>query len=266
MNFQVQLNGQHPLTLMFHTAASGIAIIEESAENIFRLDSLAGVEAKSWGGGGESKYVEHNSLRIGQLNRDSLFIWIDKRSGRGTDGKFGPNFFGDKIIEVIVDQGVLCLHEQIPADLTEKGYKAVAISFERGMMFLEWELSLDGKTYSHPFLLHSGYSGSLLFDDAFAAEHGLGEKLEILKTDELQDSYGNVLKTQKAIWPQMKLSDQAFEDVPVSFFEGALGRQKYSVMGGELIKRFNFFIDRENALMYLAPNSLAYTDFPPIKD
>jgi hypothetical protein len=63
---------------------------------------------------------------------------------------------------------------------------------------------------------------------------------------------------------QLMLHTAASFVVPVSFFEGALGRQKVSVMGGDFLKRFNIVIDADRAFIYLKTNGLsgvAYTVF-----
>jgi len=44
------------------------------------------------------------------------------------------------------------------------------------------------------------------------------------------------------------------KDIPVGFFEGSMGRQKMSVIGGEILKRFNLIIDSNRKYIYIKPN------------
>jgi hypothetical protein len=44
--------------------------------------------------------------------------------------------------------------------------------------------------------------------------------------------------------------------MPVGFFEGAIGKQKMSVVGGDVLKRFNILIGLDRTEIYLKPNSL----------
>ena len=111
------------------------------------------------------------------------------------------------------------------------------------------------------FLIHSGHAGSLLFDDKFVADHKLGEQLKVIDTKELKDSYGNVLKVQKAILPRFTLGNTTLTNVPVGFFEGAIGRHKMSIIGGDLLKRFNIIIDAPRTFVYLQPNKLKKTPY-----
>jgi hypothetical protein len=73
---------------------------------------------------------------------------------------------------------------------------------------------------------------------------------------ELKDSYGNIIKTQKAILPAFKIGNTTLSHVPVGFFAGAIGRQKMSIIGGDILKRFNIIIDAQREYIYLKPNSL----------
>lgn len=50
-------------------------------------------------------------------------------------------------------------------------------------------------------------------------------------------------------------------NIPVGFFTGALGRQKMSIVGGDLLKRFNLIIDAERANIYLKENKLKYSEY-----
>lgn len=42
---------------------------------------------------------------------------------------------------------------------------------------------------------------------------------------------------------------------------GSIGRQKMSVLGGDLLKHFNIIIDRKNGFIYIKPNQLMDTPF-----
>ncbi len=77
----------------------------------------------------------------------------------------------------------------------------------------------------------------------------------------MKDSYGNILKTKKAIMPLVKIGNEQLTDVPVGFFEGAIGRQKMSILGGDILKRFNWIIDAERKFIYLKANRLTATDY-----
>jgi len=52
------------------------------------------------------------------------------------------------------------------------------------------------------------------------------------------------------------IGEQTFQNIPVGFFEGAIGRQKMSILGGNVLKRFNLIINSKREYLYVKANSL----------
>lgn len=262
MSVQAVLNKKDTVHLMFHTAASAVTLIEATTQRLNSLHFEGTDTVKSWGGASNfSRFSRNNVLQIGQMEWTGVPIGENKNSGQFTDGKFGTDLFQNKVIEIDFEKGVIKVLAALPAN-TRK-YEKLKLTFDNDMLFLEAECQIGKATFKNKFLIHSGYAGAILFDDKFASETNIGENLPIISTKELKDSYGNVLKTQKAILPTLKIGNAALSDVPVGFFQGAIGRQKMSVMGGDILKRFNIIIDAQREYVYLKPNKLAkqkYTD------
>ena len=104
-------------------------------------------------------------------------------------------------------------------------------------------------------MLHSGYSSALLLDDKFANQNSLSEKLSILSESKLLDSFGNVFKTKKTKVEGFTLGTTTLKMVPTSFFEGAIRNQKYSVVGMDVLKRFNLIFDLKENRLYFQENT-----------
>ncbi|UTW64012.1 hypothetical protein KFE98_07695 [bacterium SCSIO 12741] len=250
LSVQAVINQRDTVDLMFHTAAGDVTLISEVIGDLPSLVWQEPQAVHSWGGANEARVSVNNEMHIGRIQTDSLTIWETQRSGPKTDGKFGPDFFGGRIFEMNYDDEVLRVYSALPTQM--EGYQKLPLVIENGLMFIEATARVGKKEYTHRFLIHSGYGGTLLFDDAFAQESQLGEQIVITDQQELKDSYGNVIKTQKGLLPSFKLGDLEFQNLPVGFFEGALGRQKVSVLGGDLLKRLNLIFDLENETIYIA--------------
>ena len=248
------INKIDTVNLMFHTSVNSISLTEKATKRMSSINLGDSSEVKSWGGEGSSRYGRNNIVRIGQMKWEGVTIWEDKHSGRLTDGKFGPHLFADKIIEIDYDKSLLILHNSLPE--IGENYEKLNIDFKRSLMFIEGLLKIGKNVYVNKFLIHSGYSGTLLLDDEFVRNHKLGEKLLTIKENELRDSYGNILKVKKVRLPKLVIGSTVFEELPLGFFEGAIGRQKISVLGADLLKRFNMLIDMGRANIYLKPNNL----------
>jgi hypothetical protein len=256
LSVQAVLNGHDTVQLMFHTASSGIELTAASVKRLGDLHFERTDTVKSWGGDvNASRFSRHNSLQIGELQWPDLSIWEDENSGQGTDGKFGPDLFLNKTVELDFDRQVLVVRAGLP-DKVRK-YKRQKLILEKGNMYLEAVCKIGKTRYTNRFLIHSGYFGALLLDDRFVARSKADEKLKIVGEKDLKDAYGHVLKTEKAVLPLLVIGDQKLHDVPAGFFHGAIGRQKISVIGGDLLKRFNFIIDAQREYIYLKPNHLA---------
>lgn len=251
---QAILNQQDTVQLMFHTAANSITLTKAATAKMKSIHWQSEDQVKSWGGEHQSRYSQSNLLQIKHLEWDSLSIWENEHSGPSTDGKFGPNLFKNRLIEMDFDHQWILLHPNLPAKA--KVYESLPLHLENGFIFLEGVSKIGAVSYTNLFLLHTGYGGSILYDDEFSDSTQIGTQLEITAEKNLKDSFGNVLKTKKAKLPQFKIGPISFQDITVGFFEGAIGRQKMSVMGGDLLKRFNLIMDLEHAIIYLKPNSL----------
>lgn len=255
ISIRATLNGLDTLDLMFHTAVNVVSLTSEAVQGLrgFNIDDSTSVY--TWGGESSAKYSKHHRLQIGNFEWEDLTIWESRHSGKLTDGKFGPNLFEGRVLEINFDHNILILHTDLP-DI-EAGFEQLNLINEDGLLFLEGELGLDNQLFENRFLIHSGYSGSVLLDDEFVSKHKRLEILPVLKETELKDSHGNVLITKKVKISSLAFGASVFSDVPVGFFSGAIGRQKMSVLGGDVLKRFNLLFDAENKYIYMRPNTLA---------
>jgi hypothetical protein len=254
LSVQAILNKKDTVNLMFHTATNALHLTEDAVKKIqsVRFDRTdSGV--KSWGGGGNtSRCSKSNLLEIGDLSWDSIPLWEDKYSGHFTDGKFGPNLFENKVVEIDFDKQVIIVSNSLPPKT--KKYEKLKLFFDHDNMFIESAFTIADSTYNKKFLIHSGYSGAVMFDDQFGNESKIGEKLKIIHETEMKDAFGNVLISQQVMLPQFKLGNEKLDQVPAGIWKGAIGRQKMSFIGGDILKRFNIIIDAQRQYIYLKAN------------
>lgn len=252
------LNGKDKVELMLHTAINAVSVITSAADKTPSLTFDHVQNVKSWGGEQDARLSIGNTLQIGKQTWRDLTIGESEHSGPGTDGKFGLNLFEDRIVEINFDQSVVKLHAALP---DVRNFERLDLTIEHGSMFVEGTLVLGETRLRNKFLVHSGYSGTILLDDDFVREHKLGAQLPLLSESELKDSFGNVLKTKKVRLPELRFGQAVFSEAPIGFFEGSIGRQTMSVLGGDLLKRFNLIVDVANKQLYVQPNSLFEGDF-----
>lgn len=255
------LNGKDSVTLMFHTAADDVTLTEDATATLSSVRFNGIVDSvQSWGGGdNSSRFSQHNSIVMGQLQHNNITIWEDKNSGQHTDGKVGMNLFKNKVIAIDFDKNTLTVADELPPGIED--YDKLQLTYSDNLMFVRAACQVGDSIFMHPFLLHSGYSGALLLDDVFVNDKKIGTQAQITGEKNLTDAYGNIIKTKKAVLPSLHLGSRQLNGVPAGFFEGSIGRQKMSIMGGDILKRFNIIIDAQRTFIYLKPSHFYNTDF-----
>ena len=235
-------------------------MIEDSAKNLTSITWGQEVEdSESWGGSSQQRKSHNNSLNIGNLHWNDLTLWENKNSGPTTDGKFGPNLFDSRPIEIDFETNTLIIHNKLPQKAVR--YQKMPIQNEDGLMFVEAASVIEGIEINNRYLIHSGYVGAILLDDVFVETNKIADKIEITAEQALKDSAGNILKTKKGVLPRFIIGKNVLHNLPVGFFEGALGRQKMSIVGGDVLKRFNIIIDSNRENMYLKANGLSLLSY-----
>jgi hypothetical protein len=243
------INNSDTVDLMFHTAVNSISIIEASIDKIPSVNFGDTIDVKSWGGASTSLMSKRNKIKFGNIQFDNESISICKHSGHFTDGKFGYNYFEHKILNIDFDNNLIILHDNFPS--IDTSYRKSKLKIENGNMFIKAQATIDNKVYDKWFLIHSGYSKTFLFDDRFVTEQNLNIKLKTLDESELKDSYGNILKTKNVEIPKITINNFEFKNQSVGIFEGKISNQTMSVMGCEILKKFNIIIDYQNQDIYL---------------
>lgn len=258
ISIDVVLNGQHSLKLMFHTGNHDVCLTEAATEKIADLKFDGHGDVNSWGGSSTTSFCTGNALRIGDQDFDDITVFEDRHSGHGTDGKFGPDLFLQKAIEINFDRKVLVIHDTLP-EIAES-YQQFACRQHRSSLFIKGNLQVGDQTLPHEFMIHSGFSGTVLLDGEFVSLNDL-DQLETISESELLDSFGNVLKSKKVMLPKLVLGKSSLSNVPIGFFDGMIGKQQMSVVGGDVLKRFDIIIGPCRANVYLRPNDMFDLEF-----
>ncbi len=253
------INEKDTLNLMLHTGAESVSLIQEALKKTKTINWEESEKVESWGGQNIARSSSNNTLDIGGFIRDSITIWDCKNSGPLTDGKFGLDIFQEKTVEIDFDKKTVTLHNTLPKKVDD--FNKLELINEKGLLFLEAESIIGDRSFKNRYLIHSGYKGTILYDDDFVASSKIGNKIEIIDKKELKDSFGNIIKVKKGKLPLFKIGNKELKEIPVGFFEGSIGRQKMSVLGGDILKRFNIIIDSERKYIYLKQNKLTNSSY-----
>jgi hypothetical protein len=250
------LNNSDTVNLMFHTAASSVTLIESAVAKIKTLSFTYADSVQSWGGKNKARVSENNTLQIGGIQFSNISIWENKYSAQETDGKFGLDLFKNKYIKIDFNRKVMVISSALPGNI--KKYKKLNLVFENDMMFLKANIKIGDTVLEDSFLIHSGYSGSILLNDLFVKNNRIDTVLTITGEKKLLDSYGNAIKSLQGILPELTIGTVKLFDIQAGFFSGSLGAQELSIIGADILKRFSIIIDAKREYIYLKSNKQSF--------
>ena len=244
-------NGTDTLRLMFHSSFTGVSVTQDGLKRCSTMRANAEGVAHSWGGDAKSSLSSDNVLRIGGSLWDSSTVTVDEQSGQGSDGKFGYDLFADKVLEINYDSREFIVHGSIPEQTKE--YSSLPLKDIDGSLYVEASITLVDSSYTDQFMLHTGYGGTCILGTGFMARVDGPFQLDTLGVKELSDSFGNVLKNVTTRTPRLLLGDHMFSDVRIQVMDRR-SQFEASVLGNDLLRRFDTLIDLRNGRLYLKPN------------
>lgn len=256
------LNEEDTIYLMFHTDVKSVSLTPDQTQLLNKAVNKKSSRAKSWSGSQDVEYVEGNRLEIANLQWSDLTVWLNMLSGHETGGKFGTNLFKEKLIEINFNHQFIVLHDDENSLLYPNQFQTFDLSTnENNSLFIEGELIINDRVLKNKFLIHSGYGGTMILDDQFCKANPIIETCKVIEENDLKDSLGNIIKTKKARASKFQIFNTDFEAVPFSYFDSDLDIQKTSVLGGEMLKRFNLLLDVENMKLHVKPNKFTSSEF-----
>jgi len=192
-----------------------------------------------------------NRIQVANTKIDSVWIWNNEFTGYGADGKVGIQLFNGKVFKINYDKSQFELYDQIP---DTKGFVAVPLVSKRGQLFVQVTSTVDNNELPGEFLLQSGFSGALLYNNAFADTHALATKLPVKNEKTMKNSAGDKLINLICELPALHIGGFDLKDVPVNVMSGDIKNQPTSYMGADLIHRFNWIIDIKGKMAYIQKN------------
>jgi len=201
-------------------------------------------------------------LQIGGMAWDSLEVYPVQLSGQGTDGRFGWDLFDGKVVEIDYDKNLFIVHSKAPSIST--AYARFDMEYTHTLFCIRAKLQLQNKTYANRYLFDNGYQRTLMLDTTIMREQHYPTDLEVIKKVVMKDGQGREFPVLTVKGDRFVLGSHALQNVPVQLLTlNNPARFKTHILGNEVLKRFNTFLDFQKNVVYLKPNSLsevAYTD------
>lgn len=237
------LNNSKPLDIQFDLGAGISNISHRSAKKTnITFDGKATLHNDQ--GSNEVPTSSTNQLNIAGLHWDSLFFIQTKNMNRDEDLIVGNSLFQNKVIEVDYDKFILTIFDTLIS--TPQGYTKHEIILEQHRPIFKSTLSIDKKKYIDWFVFDTGNNGSMLIAGGFSKKHNLWSQYKRII------GIGN---RHIVVVPELKVAENVFHKIVVNASKPKDGNLNgYSIMGNQILKRYNFILDNQNGFIYLKPN------------
>ncbi|MBF9221344.1 pepsin/retropepsin-like aspartic protease family protein [Hymenobacter ruricola] len=239
IHLQGKLNGSAPLDLVFDTGANMGVLSEEGAKKGARL------------AGDHENVFELSGIQL----KNSPAIFVDYHGGTKADGVLGYNAFEDKIVEINYDRHVLVISSTARPETN--GYAALPMQWRGQNLFVEGSLLVRGKPHPGLFLFDTGSKWALSLTKAYCAKEQLYGQMTELGTREGRGVNGKTIESRTVRLPALQLGELTLPNVPIDLEQPGEGQGlAFSLLGNDVLKRFNVVLDYQNDVIYLRPNSL----------
>lgn len=255
-----KVNNSEPLDFIFDSGA-GTCVLNERGQKIANIKLDGQTDGEGSSGFTVEQTSSSNHLQLSSLNWKNLSLtYIDYKGSINTDGVIGYNIFEDKVVEIDYGKNLLIIHSKMPANIA--GYSKQSIKHDLNGTFIQATLNNGTKDYTAWYLFDTGGSLTIEVGGDYATNNNLYGTMKNLGKSNATGNGKGFFQNEIVELPILKLFGFTIPNVPIHIansnksFYGEAG-----IIGNNVLKRFNVFIDYPNATIYLKPNNLMSLSF-----
>lgn len=205
-------------------------------------------------------YNKFYDLQIGK-NHYTTKVYDAELTGHGTDGRFGWDLFKDKVVELNYDKDLMIVHSKLPPNIEgNRKFSKLNMEFYKEYFFLISSDIKQGKVAEKDlFLFDTGYQRTAMLDNDLLAEKKFpAQNMKIIKKAIMKGAQGNEIPVITSNLELLTIGKYKLKNVPVqqTMVNKPIKGKNIHILGNEVLKRFNIFLDFQNKVVYLQPNHL----------
>jgi hypothetical protein len=204
-------------------------------------------------------YTTLYDLKIGKTTYQTK-LYNAELTGHGTDGRFGWDFFKGKIVELNYDNGLMIIHSVLPNNIIkDRKFTQLKIEFWKDLFFITGSISQSGIINTDLFLFDIGYQRTAMLDNDLLLQNKFPiDKMETIKKVIMKGAKGNQIPVITANLKSFKIGKYKLKNIPVQLLtvNKPLKDKNTHILGNEILKRFNIFLDFQNNVVFFKPNHL----------
>ncbi|MBP2616173.1 hypothetical protein [Chryseobacterium jejuense] len=236
------LNKVDTLLLNFDTGTSDLVLTQETLKNKIKSSLKSGA----------------NILQIGKKEYQGFNIYPAQLTGHGTDGRFGWDLFDGMIVELNHDKGLMVVHSQLPSKVKSE-YSQVPIKYYNNVFQVPVDIVQGQAKNKDWYLFDTGYQRTAMLDGPLLNEQGFPtDKMTVIKKVIMKGAQGNEIPVMTSNLQTLSLGKTKLKDIPVQLLSQSrpVTGTRMNILGNEILKRFNIFLDFQKNIVYLKPNKL----------
>ncbi len=242
---QAIFNDKDTLNLNFDTGTTELLLTNNTIENKLSIKPKL--------------YTTAYNLKIGKTTYQTK-LYDATLTGHGTDGRFGWDFFKGKVVELNYTDGLMIIHSVLPDNiLKDKNFTQLKIEFWKDLFFVRSSINQSGVMNTDLFLFDTGYQRTAMLDNDLLLQNKFPiEKMDTIKKVIMKGAKGNEIPVITANLKSLKIGKYQLKNVPVQLltFNKPLKDKNTHILGNEVLKRFNIFLDFQNNIVFLKPNHM----------
>ena len=180
--------------------------------------------------------------------------------GHEADGLLGWDIFDGMVVELNYDKKLMAIHSKMPNNIINNPKTSrFKIKYINNKPFIEGFIFHNKQAYKNWFLFDTGYQRTAMLDNYLLKKDKFPtEKMEVIKKVIMRGTQNNEIPVVTAKLQKLKLGKSVLENIPAQFLGSAkpMPGINIHILGSDILKRFNTYIDLQKDLIYLMPNQL----------
>ena len=238
------VNKKDTLSLNFDTGATEVTITEDALQNKVKNNIQL--------------YNTAHDVAIGDRVYNTK-IYDIKMAGHEADGLLGWDLFDGLVVELNYDKGIMAVHSRLPkAVKRDKTSTKLDIRYFNHRIFTEARITHNGKTVKDWFLFDTGYQKAIMLDnDLLNRDNFPTDSMEIIDKVIMHGTIGNEVPVRTSKLRNFKIGKYELKNIPVQVMTTSKTQfgSNIHIIGSEVLKRFNTYLDFQDNAIYLIPNN-----------
>ncbi|RZK62030.1 MAG: clan AA aspartic protease [Pedobacter sp.] len=198
-------------------------------------------------------------IKLGKRTYQSK-VYDTQVVGHEADGLLGWDIFDGMVVELNYDKKLMAIHSRMPDSIINNPKTSrFKIKYINNKPFIGGFIFHNKQAYKNWFLFDTGYQRTAMLDnDLLKKDKFPTEKMEVIKKVIMRGTQNNEIPVVTAKLQKIKLGKSVLENIPAQLLGSAkpMPGINIHILGSDILKRFNTYIDLQKDLIYLMPNQL----------